>query len=154
MNRISHTELLLTLDTAAHPTALPSFTLADVPVFPQFWRRLYPTPHPLRCLPPACTEMAAESTVGGSGSSRRITELTLPHLITTLTHPSAACCSPKKFFHRKDRTMEVYPDPFPGLEHESAEINGVRWAQTWLPLFGVAMPDAFVTAVFVAQSLP
>ncbi len=48
---------------------------------------------------------------------------------TVINAPGFPCRSPKKFFYRKDRTEEVYPDPFPGLEHEFAEINGVRSAR-------------------------
>ena len=36
-----------------------------------------------------------------------------------------ASYSPRKFFYRKDRSQETYPDPLPNLEHEFAEINGV-----------------------------
>ncbi len=34
--------------------------------------------------------------------------------------------SPKGFFHRKDRSGLRFADPMPGLEHEFAEVNGVR----------------------------
>ncbi len=36
------------------------------------------------------------------------------------------CSSPKGFFHQKDRSGLRFADPIPGLEHELAEVNGVR----------------------------
>jgi len=34
--------------------------------------------------------------------------------------------SRKSFFRRVDRSAVQYQDPFPGLEHEMAEVNGIR----------------------------
>ena len=45
----------------------------------------------------------------------------------------AAVCSPLGFFHVKDRSAMTFPDPFPGLEHEIAEVNGVKCVLTSIP---------------------
>ena len=37
-----------------------------------------------------------------------------------------AARSPERFFRRVDRSSMKFADPFPGLEHEYTEINGVR----------------------------
>ena len=38
------------------------------------------------------------------------------------------CGSPLGFFRAKDRSQMEFPDPFPGLQHETAEVNGVKCA--------------------------
>ena len=62
------------------------------------------------------------------------------------------CCSPKGFFYRKDRSALQFADPIPGLEHEFAEVNGVRWAAA-VPTEGLQRDTAFPCRVgpFVLQ---
>ena len=37
-----------------------------------------------------------------------------------------SACSPVKFLAKKDRRGVHYADPFPGLEHQFVEANGIR----------------------------
>lgn len=49
-------------------------------------------------------------------------------LCETRAHVCASFCSPAGFVRRKDRSAIEFPDPFPGLQHEMAEVNGIRYA--------------------------
>lgn len=48
----------------------------------------------------------------------------LPPAALTRTAPRA--CSPIKYHRKKDRSGLTFEDPFPGLEHRSLDVNGVR----------------------------
>ncbi len=43
-------------------------------------------------------------------------------------HAALLCRSPFGFFQVKDRSQMQFPDPFQGLQHETAEVNGVKCA--------------------------
>ncbi len=56
---------------------------------------------------------------------------TLAHSIASVGRRPEHCgCvsgdSRRSFFHRVDRSAVQYQDPYPGLEHEMAEVNGIR----------------------------